>query len=146
VPWTGILLVCAGVLVIVAAYLLHARKTGAPVPAPVPRPQPAPRVTPPSLAVTREVRLGGTGTIELELANPGAVMMDGIRITIEPPADILLAETQYQLAGLRPGESRIIAVPFSPATRGTYVLAVQVRYEAGGVPYQTEFPAQVRVV
>jgi hypothetical protein len=36
-------------------------------------------------------------------------------------------------------------VPFNPATKGTYVLTVQVEYESGGKPYRTEFPARVRV-
>jgi hypothetical protein len=141
VPWTAIVLAGAAVLVIVVGYVLLSRRKTQPV-----QQLPVPRITPPSLAVTQEIRLGQTGTIELELSNPGPALMNGIRITIEPPADIRLAETQYQLAALRPAESRIIAVPFNPATRGTYVLTVQVEYESGGRPYRTEFPARVRVL
>jgi len=141
IPAAAIVLAGAVLLVIAIGYVLLSRRKAQPAP-----PQPAPRVTPPSLAVTREIRLGQTASIELELSNPGTAVMDGIQITIEPPADILLAETQYHLAALRPAESRIITVPFNPATRGTYVLAVSVGYESGGRPYRTEFPAQVRVL
>jgi hypothetical protein len=97
--------------------------------------------------VTREIPFEQAGSIELELANPGTVPITGIRLTVVPPADVRLpAETELVVPDLRPGESRILPLPFGPSGKGTYVLNVRVRYEAGGQPYQTEFPAQVRVV
>jgi hypothetical protein len=109
------------------------------------RPGHAPGTARPSLSVTKEIQLGGTGGIELEIANPGTAAMTGIRITIVPPADIRLAETTHTLAGLSPAESRVIPVPFHPPAKGTYALTVQVQYEAGGIPGRAEFPVQVRV-
>jgi hypothetical protein len=131
--------VLVAILVSIASYVfLSRRRAHATQPA-------APGTPRPSLTATKEVRLGETRGIELEIANPGTVAMTGIRITIVPPADIRLAETTYTLAGLSPAESRVIPVPFNPPAKGTYALAVQVQYEVAGRPERAEFPVQVRV-
>lgn len=105
--------------ILIAGYVFLSRRSAPKQPA-------APGTPRPSLAVTKEVRLGETRRIELEIANPGTAAMTGIRITIVLPADIPLAETTHTLAGLSPAESRVIPVPFNPPANGTYALTVQV--------------------
>lgn len=99
----------------------------------------------PAVSLTHEVALGQSPIVELEIENPGSETMAGIRVQIIPPADIRLDQTTYSLPGLRPGENRIIRIPFQPVARGIYAIGIGVSFEIRGKAYHTEFPAKIRV-
>jgi uncharacterized membrane protein len=95
--------------------------------------------------MTKEVAIGRVGGIELEIANPGSAAITGIRITVNPPADIRHETTVHELAGLEPAESRVVPVTFFPPAKGMYVMKVEVDYEVWGLKHHLEFAEHVKV-
>ena len=106
---------------------------------------PAGAIPRPAISMTKEMTLGHVGGVELEIANPGSAVISGIRITVNPPADISHEKTVHQLAGLDPAESRVVPVTFLPPEKGTYVLKVEVEYEVWGLKHHLEFAEHVKV-
>ncbi len=106
---------------------------------------PADAIPRPAISLTKEVAIGHVGGIELEISNPGSAAITGIRITVNPPADIKHETTVHELAGLEPAESRVVPVTFFPPAKGMYVMKVEVEYEVWGLKHTLEFAEHVKV-
>jgi hypothetical protein len=137
-PYLSVLLILA--LLIIAGYVVLSRRGMLGT-----HRIPASAIPRPAISMTKEVAIGYVGGIELEIANPGPAAITGIRITVNPPADIKHETTVHELAGLEPAESRVVPVTFFPPSRGMYVMKVEVDYEVWGLKHHLEFAEHVKV-
>ncbi len=137
-PVLPVLLVAA--IIIIAGYVLLSRRGMLGT-----HRIPAGAIPRPAISMTKEVAFGHPGGLELEISNPGSAVISGIRITVNPPADIKHEKSVHDVAGLEPAESRVIPVTFLPPAKGTYVLKVEVEYEVWGLKHHLEFAEHVKV-
>jgi len=109
------------------------------------RKTPAEAIPRPALSMTKEVKLGSYDGIEIEVTNHSTTPIKNIRITVVPPADIILEKPRHEIAALAPAESRVVAVPFAPPAKGTYVLKAEVEWEVWDAKHTLDVSEKVRV-
>lgn len=131
--------VVIAVFIIIIGYILYTHRSV------FHRMTPAEAIPRPSLAITKEVKLGSYDGIEIEVTNHGTTPIRNIRITVVPPADIILEKPRHEIAALAPAESRVVAVPFSPPAKGTYVLKAEVEWEVWDAKHTLEVSERVKV-